>query len=668
MVDSIEGKKLSKRYRERIIKRIGDVASIRNVSIIAHIDHGKTTLADHFLTAGFLISEKTAGIARALDYLEEEQRRGITIKNSLVSFIYNAEREYLINVVDTPGHIDFNYQVSQALRLVDGVIVVVDIVEGIMAQTRNNLNLAIEEGIQPILVINKIDRMISELRLTVTEVEKKMSYLVDQINIQIRAKQKISGIKEVSFERGSVIIGSAKDGWMVSYNEEEGKKIHFKTILESYNQGKKSELRRRFPAGNVVLNAISRVIQPPYRRNLEKREIWLSREHFSKFIAMDGEKLAAYVGKNELHEEIIVSIVRIFSGCIHEKEVTSVWRDGNQEEIKIHRIQIAQGNKNFTVPKACTGMIIILKTDKKILPGEIITAGDQIKGIKPMTISQEPVMKVTIEPKKTDQVEKLQKYLKKHSSTDAGMIWNTNRDTGEIIVSTVGELQLEILISSIEKYGIEIFKSEPLTVTMEEIAEGKECQYKLDKVQFKGYSDNTENVNKVKQFMNRSYSDERGNVLLVSQTNLKEGVEHSIKSAFRIIIKQGPMYRAPLRNLTIIIDEINIKENLSEDEAFQGALEFFSALLKASKFFLAEPSFLLNLTTPSKYFGKVQSLLRKRKGQIDNTTYNGDSVQINGQILVRNIWGFASEVRRITEGYVFFDLELDKRYKEIKED
>ena len=146
----------AKRVNE-ILPLMRNTVYIRNVGIIAHIDHGKTTLSDNLIADCGLLSPSLAGEARVLDYLEEEQKRGITIKTANISLPYKSRDQlYIINLIDTPGHVDFSGARDQSLRVIDGAIVVVDAVEGVMVQTEIVTKQALEENIKPLLFINKM--------------------------------------------------------------------------------------------------------------------------------------------------------------------------------------------------------------------------------------------------------------------------------------------------------------------------------------------------------------------------------------------------------------------------------------------------------------------------------------------------------------------------------
>ncbi|OZJ03843.1 hypothetical protein BZG36_04304 [Bifiguratus adelaidae] len=168
---------------------------IRNLCILAHVDHGKTTLSDSLLASNGIISSKLAGKVRYLDSREDEQQRGITMQASAISLYFKVvkqvledeeqkrvEDEYLINLIDSPGHVDFSSEVSTASRLCDGALVLVDAVEGVCTQTITVLRQAWRESVRPVLVINKIDRLITELQLTSTEAYLHMNKILEQVN------------------------------------------------------------------------------------------------------------------------------------------------------------------------------------------------------------------------------------------------------------------------------------------------------------------------------------------------------------------------------------------------------------------------------------------------------------------------------------------------------
>ena len=156
---------------------------MRNICILAHVDHGKTSLADSLIATNGVISSRLAGKLRYMDSRPDEQERGITMKSSAIALFYLEEgAEYLINLMDSPGHVDFSSEVSTAVRLCDGALLVVDVVEGVQPQTKVVLRQAWDEGIKPILVLNKIDRLIVETGLDPLAAYNHMSMVVTQVN------------------------------------------------------------------------------------------------------------------------------------------------------------------------------------------------------------------------------------------------------------------------------------------------------------------------------------------------------------------------------------------------------------------------------------------------------------------------------------------------------
>eukprot|EP00040_Diaphanoeca_grandis_P028076 m.161255 g.161255 ORF g.161255 m.161255 type:complete len:1124 (+) comp31221_c0_seq2:139-3510(+) len=238
-------------------KVLEDTTKIRNICILAHVDHGKTTIADSLVASNGIISNRLAGQLRYMDDREDEQSRGITMKASTVTLLHRCGPDndslHAVNLIDSPGHVDFSSEVSTAVRLADGAIIVVDVVEGVSAQTHVVLRQAWQERLQPVLVLNKLDRLILELQLTPAEAYEHLQRILEQVNAitstlfmhQLLQKDAQADIEpdtgadddgssakvfdfieaqddeSIYFEpaRGNVVFASAIDGWGFSLNQ-----------------------------------------------------------------------------------------------------------------------------------------------------------------------------------------------------------------------------------------------------------------------------------------------------------------------------------------------------------------------------------------------------------------------------------------------------------------
>ncbi|KAL6428375.1 hypothetical protein ACFW04_008571 [Cataglyphis niger] len=168
---------------EKLREIQSDATRIRNICILAHVDHGKTTLADSLVASNGIISNKLAGKLRYLDSRPDEQIRGITMKSSSITLCHvHNETDHVINLIDSPGHVDFSFEVSTAVRLSDGAFIVVDVVESVCPQTRSALSISYIEGLKPILVLNKIDRLIIEMKLTPLDAYVRLTQVLEQVN------------------------------------------------------------------------------------------------------------------------------------------------------------------------------------------------------------------------------------------------------------------------------------------------------------------------------------------------------------------------------------------------------------------------------------------------------------------------------------------------------
>ncbi|XP_014472813.1 PREDICTED: elongation factor Tu GTP-binding domain-containing protein 1 [Dinoponera quadriceps] len=232
----------------RLSKIQENVSHIRNICVLAHVDHGKTTLADSLVASNGIISNKLAGKLRYLDSRPDEQLRGITMKSSSITLHHvHDKEEYVVNLIDSPGHVDFSSEVSTAVRLSDGALIIVDVVEGVCPQTRSVLSVSYIEGLKPILILNKIDRLITEMKLSPLDAYVRLTQILEQVNavmgeifasdvMEREDREEIaattnrtnersladwqSALEEIddsnlyfSPEQGNVLFASAYDGW-----------------------------------------------------------------------------------------------------------------------------------------------------------------------------------------------------------------------------------------------------------------------------------------------------------------------------------------------------------------------------------------------------------------------------------------------------------------------
>ncbi|HMH10133.1 MAG TPA: GTP-binding protein, partial [Candidatus Nitrosopolaris rasttigaisensis] len=253
-----------------ILRIIGNKEQIRNFGVIAHVDHGKTTMSDSLLAASGIISPSVAGQALALDSMKLEQNRQMTIRGANVTLFYESEgKEYVINMIDTPGHIDFTGRVTRALRAIDGVVVVSDSVEGIMTQTETVTRQALEERVRPVLYINKIDRLVKELRLDPVAMQKWLSNIIAEFNrlVDIYAEKELKEKWKVSIQSNSVAFGSAKDRWGFNFAMAQKKGITFKDVYDAYTSEDPNLtklLAERAPLHDAVLGMVVQHHPPPH--------------------------------------------------------------------------------------------------------------------------------------------------------------------------------------------------------------------------------------------------------------------------------------------------------------------------------------------------------------------------------------------------------------------
>ncbi len=350
-----------------ILKLMSKKEDIRNIGIIAHIDHGKTTMTDSLLAEAGLLSPKIAGQARALDYLEEEQRRGITIKTANISLLHEMEgRSYLINLIDTPGHVDFTGKVTRALRAIDGAVVVVDAVEEVMVQTETVTRQALEERVMPVLFINKVDRLIRELRLTPNEIQKKLVRIVRDFNnlLDIYGEPEFKERWKVDPAKESVAFGSALHKWGFTLSMARQKGIRFSDIVDAYAKGEYQKLPELLPLHAAILDMVVRNHPNPVEAQKYRiPKVWkgeIDSEIGQAMINCDDDGptvLCMYLAQLDPHAGLVAT-GRLFSGVMEEGG--RVYLVNAKKGYRVQQVSMYMGAFREVVGKISAGNIAAL--------------------------------------------------------------------------------------------------------------------------------------------------------------------------------------------------------------------------------------------------------------------------------------------------------------------
>ncbi|MEM3609016.1 MAG: GTP-binding protein, partial [Candidatus Bathyarchaeia archaeon] len=563
------------RQTTEILKLMGRKESIRNIGIIAHIDHGKTTMTDSLLAGAGILPTEIAGKARVLDYLEEEQKRGITIKTANISLLHKKDGStYLINLVDTPGHVDFTGKVTRALRAIDGAVVVVDAVEEVMVQTETVTRQALEERVRPVLFINKVDRLIKELKLSPDEMQARFLRIIRDFNniIEIYGEEEFKEKWKVDPTKESVAFGSALHKWGFTLKITQEKGIKFTEVIDAYKEDNHQTLYKTIPIHNAILDmVIKNIPNPAAAQKYRIPKIWKGKLDSKIGMAMlncddEGPTTMCVTMTQTDPKEGLVSTGRLFSGSIKADDQVYLVNAGKEQRIR--QVSIYMGALREVVDKVPAGNIAALSGVEEARAGETIIEVSHKNFMVPferIRYVSEPVVTVAIEPKRHEDLPRLLEAMNRLSIEDPNLTATINKETGEYLLSGIGELHLEIALKFLRDYsdGIEITVSKPMVAYRESVTkQGKTVMAK---------SPNKHNSVSVKvepleqENENVWASDENKNILinLAKDAEKLQDVKESIVAGFKWACKAGPLCNEPLRNVKVKLLDAQLHEDPS---------------------------------------------------------------------------------------------------------
>lgn len=675
-----------------VLKIIKNKDNIRNFGVIAHVDHGKTTMSDSLLAYSGIIAPSAAGKALAMDFDKEEQQRGITIYQANVTLLFNQKgQEYVINMIDTPGHVDFSGRVIRSLRAIDGAVVVCDAVEGIMTQTETVTRMALEERVRPVLFINKVDRLIKELRLTPEKMQAQLAEVVSNFNqlVETYAEPEYREKWKVSIQDASVTFGSAKDRWAINVDIMKERGITFKDVIDAYQNEKVADLVEKAPLADAVLGMV--VKHHPAPKDAVKYripQIWkgdLESDVGKALLACSDDGPTIMMVVNMVLDPAAgpVAIGRLFSGTIKDGQTIQII-DGNREA-RIQSVNFFMGNQREQVSELGAGNIPALLGLTECRAGNTLSTVKGIPVFEGVKYVSEPVVQIAIEPKHPKDLPKLVEILKQLTIEDPNLIVKIDEESGETLVAGMGVLHLDVATHRIQDAKCEIVTSEPLINYREtvkgncepimskspnrhnkifmkveplepkiahmlrtgEISDMKDKKLVADLLKQQGWD--TDTIKRVMKF------DSRGNVMI----NGTKGVQFvqestdSINSGFDEVMKEGPLCKEQMRDCKFTFTHFVPHE----DTAHRGLSQLgpasrracMGALLSAGTTIL-EPMLAIEVRVPTDLVGNVATVLSGKRGKVLDMQQKGASSIVIGEVPASETFTLSEEMRGQTAG------------------
>ncbi len=658
-------------------------------------------MSDSLLSAAGLLSPSVAGTALALDYMEEEQKRQMTIKAANVSLLHERNgASYVINLIDTPGHVDFSGRVTRSLRAIDGAVVVVDAVEEVMVQTETVTRQAVEERVRPVLYINKIDRLIKELKLTPEQIQERIGRIISEFNrlIEIYAEPEFRDKWKVNFAENTVAMGSAKDGWGFTYEVAQRKGVKFSDIVDAYEKDKLDELKAKAPLYEAILDmAVGTMPPPQVAQKYRIPKIWMGDINSEAGQAMmncedNGPAIMAVTNIVVDPQAGVVATGRLFSGTV--KEGDPIHLIGNKSQSRIQQVCIYMGAFREVVGQLGSGNIPALLGLQDARAGETLSGSKGIAPFESVKYVTEPVVTIAVEPKNSRDLPKLIDTLRRLSIEDPNLVTTINEETGEYLISGMGTLHLEIATTLITKTGLEITTTKPIVMYREAIREKAGP--------FEGKSPNRHNriflevspleeeiislmkLGKIGEYMDKhamaSLLREKGwpaeeakgiwgiegSNLLIEVTKgaqfLNE-VRDMVIAGWRWGIKEGPLAYEQIRGLKAKVVDIS----LHEDPVHRGPAQImpmtrrslFVGFLTGSPTLL-EPIQKITIKVPADLLGAVTSVITQKRGHIISVDQKEHLVYVVGELPTAETFDLSEVLRSSTAGRAFWGLEFSR--------
>ncbi|MDD9952352.1 MAG: elongation factor G [Zetaproteobacteria bacterium] len=675
-----------------------DRSNLRNIGIMAHIDAGKTTTTERILYyTGNIhrIGEVHDGTA-TMDWMVQEQERGITITSASTTCDWKGQ---VINIIDTPGHVDFTIEVERSLRVLDGAIVVLDGVHGVEPQTETVWRQAEKYGVACIGFVNKLDRTGASFQDSVESMREKLGINAVPMHLPIGLEEDFRGIVDLIHMQALVWESSGKgeefsveaipaelmddaelarevlleaaaefdDSLMEIFLE--GGDISAQSLKQAVRHGVLAKKLVPVLAGSAfknkgvqpLLDAVGDFLPSPVDLNTvegfdiadEDRSLSRPRSPSAPFSAI-AFKIATdpFVGH--------ITYMRVYSG--HIKVGESVYNPRLKKKERIQKIYQMRANSRTEITSAIAGDIVAVVGLKVVATGDTLCDAKSPISFEPLTRPQ-PVIFSAVEPKSSGDVAKLETTLQRLAIEDPSFTSTEDRETGQRLIGGMGELHLEVIVDRLDReFGVKVNVGSPQVAYRESIRKSVEMAHSLErdihgalktggvKIRLLPSEDQAE----------MGFRDDSG-----QERKVPADIRDAVKEGLRSTLSAGMLAGFPVIGVEIRVLEFDYQEETADPVCFKiaAANALREALLKADPT-LNEPRMHVSILVPEDYVSEVIKDLNSRRAQVRNMNQKGLLQEVEASVPLGMMFGYTTDLRSLSQGRGEFNMKFE-RYDEV---
>jgi len=683
------------------VARTTPIERYRNIGICAHVDAGKTTTTERVLFytgVSHKIGEVHDGAA-TMDWMEQEQERGITITSAATTCFWAGMaqqfEQHRVNIIDTPGHVDFTIEVERSLRVLDGAVVVLCGSSGVQPQTETVWRQANKYEVPRMVFVNKMDRTGADYFMVVDQLSKRLGANAVPIQINIGAEDNFKGVVDL-IKMKAIMWNEADQGMTFTYEDipadlvdaaEEWREKMIEAaaeaseeLMESYLEGEelsedviKAALRQRTLANEIVLvtcgsafknkgvqavlDAVIEFLPSPTEVKaiegiLDDKDETVAERH-----ASDEEPFAALAFKIATDPFVgTLTFVRVYSGVLNSGDAVYNPVKGKRE--RVGRMVQMHANSREEIKEVRAGDIAALIGLKDVTTGDTLCDQDQKNRITLERMEfPEPVISVAVEPKSQADQEKMGVALGKLAQEDPSFRVETDEETGQTIISGMGELHLDIIVDRMKReFKVECNVGKPQVAYREKITRTVEINNKF-----------------AKQSGGRG---QYGHVVIRFEPRDEEGLEFvneivggavpreyipAVEKGIEEQMKNGVLAGYPLLGLRATLFDGSYHDVDSNEMAFKiAASQATKQLSREGDAVLLEPMMKVEVVTPEDYMGDVVGDLNRRRGLISGMEDTPSGKVVNASVPLAEMFGYATDLRSASQGRATYSMEFEK--------